>query len=169
MPMSSQDVFVDNTVLIEGGNTNAVKTDGSGVTQPVSGSVSVSGSVTTNQGTPTSAANSWPVEVTDGTNTLGTSAHPLQTISAVASTSTVTAVTTTGSNITLLAANPNRKKAILFIEGSTQYIKLGAVASATSYTYKATANNTVIEITNWAGIIDSIGTSGKAVLVTELS
>jgi hypothetical protein len=39
----------------------------------------VSGSVTANQGTPNTAANSWPVEVTDGTNILGTASHPLRT------------------------------------------------------------------------------------------
>ena len=37
--------------------------DGSGVTQPVSGTV------TANQGTPNTAANKWPVSVTDGTST----------------------------------------------------------------------------------------------------
>jgi hypothetical protein len=38
-------IGVVGTVNVEGGNTNAVKVDGSGVTQPVSGSVSVSGTV----------------------------------------------------------------------------------------------------------------------------
>ncbi len=132
-------------------------------------STPVTGTVTANQGTPTVNSTGWPVKITDGTNVLGTSVNPLQTISAVASSSVVTNVTTTGSNLTLLAANPNRKKAVLYCEASTQYIKLGATASATSYTYKVTTNNTVIEITNWAGIIDSTGTAGKAILVTELS
>lgn len=44
-------------------NTTAWKVDNSGVTQPVSGTV------TGNQGTANSAANGWPVKVTDGTNT----------------------------------------------------------------------------------------------------
>ena len=35
-------------------------------------------SATVNQGTPNTAANSWPVEVTDGTNVLGTSSHPVR-------------------------------------------------------------------------------------------
>lgn len=38
----------------------------------------VSGSVTANQGTPNTVANSWPVEVTDGTNILGTPTHPVR-------------------------------------------------------------------------------------------
>jgi hypothetical protein len=83
--------------------------------------------------------------------------------------STVTLVVTTGSNQTLLAANPNRKKAILFFESATDYVKFGAGASTTSYTYKVSAANTTIEVTVWNGQIDMTGTSGKNVLVTELS
>jgi hypothetical protein len=44
----------------------------------VDGTSPISGTVTANQGTPNSVANSWPVEVTDGTNVLGTSSHPLR-------------------------------------------------------------------------------------------
>lgn len=44
----------------------ALRVDGSGVTQPVSGTV------TSNQGTANTLANAWPVKVTDGTNTLPT-------------------------------------------------------------------------------------------------
>src|SRR5579864_485960 len=36
------------------------------------------GTVTANQGTPNTIGNSWPVEVTDGSNVLGVSAHPLR-------------------------------------------------------------------------------------------
>lgn len=173
-PTGTQDVNIVSTISIPvtGPLTDtqlratAVPISGS-VT--VSGTATVNGTVTSNQGTPVAVASGWPVKITDGTNVLGTSSNPLQTLNAVASTSTVTNVTTTGSNITLLAANPNRKKAILYVETSTQYIKLGATASTTSYTYKVTTNGTTIEITNWAGIIDSTGTSGKTILVTELS
>lgn len=35
--------------------------------------------VTSDQGAPNTAANSWPVEITDGTNILGTAAHPVKT------------------------------------------------------------------------------------------
>lgn len=45
---------------------------------PNSAASSISGTVTANQGTPNSIGNSWPVEVTDGTNILGTAAHPLR-------------------------------------------------------------------------------------------
>lgn len=36
------------------------------------------GTLTSNQGTPAALANAWPVEVTDGTNVLGTPAHPIR-------------------------------------------------------------------------------------------
>jgi hypothetical protein len=45
---------------------NAAKVDGSGVTQPVSGTV------TANQGTAAALAGYWPVRITDGTNTMPT-------------------------------------------------------------------------------------------------
>lgn len=59
----------------------ALRIDGSGVTQPVSGTVTanagtgtfnVAGTVTANQGTPNTLANRWPVIITDGTNTMPT-------------------------------------------------------------------------------------------------
>jgi hypothetical protein len=46
-----------------------------------SGAITVSGTVTSNQGTAATLAGAWPVEVTDGTNILGTVAHPLVTSS----------------------------------------------------------------------------------------
>jgi hypothetical protein len=122
------------------------------VTQPVSGTVSVSNFPATQ-----------PVS-----GTVSISGN-VSTIPANASTSTVTLVTTTGSNQTLLSANASRKKAILFFESATDYVKLGTSASTTSYTYKITANNTSLEITGWTGQIDMTGSSGKNVLVTELA
>lgn len=177
MSVHTDDVIISNTPLpIDGNNPNPVTVGGS---VSVSGSVSVgnfpatqpiSGTVTGNQGSPNTPANSWPVEVTDGTNVLGTSAHPLQTISAVASTSTVIQITSTGSNQVLLASNANRKKAILYFTSGIWSIKLGAGASSTSFTYQSNTANTTIEVTNWNGEIDAIcTTSGKLVNVTELS
>src|ERR1700675_1343827 len=40
--------------------------------------IPVSGTVTSNQGTPNTIANSWPVEITNGTNILGTPSNPLR-------------------------------------------------------------------------------------------
>jgi hypothetical protein len=47
----------------------ALRVDGSGATQPVSGSVTVSGTVTANQGTAAATASAWPIKLTDATNT----------------------------------------------------------------------------------------------------
>ncbi len=94
---------------------------------------------------------------------------PVSTTPATSNSATVTQISSTGSNQTLLAANANRKKAILHFTNGTWYVKFGAIASATSRTY--VVPNTVydIEITTWTGIIDAFCTSsGKLVDVTEL-
>ncbi len=50
-----------------------LRVDPTGVTtQPVSGTVTVNGTVTSNQGTAAALASAWPVKVTDGTNTMPT-------------------------------------------------------------------------------------------------
>jgi hypothetical protein len=50
-----------------------LRVDPTGVTtQPVSGTVTVNGTVTSNQGTAAALAGAWPVKVTDGTNTMPT-------------------------------------------------------------------------------------------------
>ena len=41
-------------------------------------SLAVTGSITNNQGTAAALAGAWPVEITDGTNVLGTAAHPVR-------------------------------------------------------------------------------------------
>jgi len=79
---NSWPVEVTDGTNILGTPTHPVRTDPTGTTtQPVSisGTVPVSGTVTSNQGTANTIGNSWPVEVTDGTNVLGTSAHPVRT------------------------------------------------------------------------------------------
>ena len=52
--------------------SGGLRVDGSGVTQPVSGTV------TANQGTAAALSGAWPVEITDGTNILGTATHPVR-------------------------------------------------------------------------------------------
>src|SRR6188508_308752 len=64
----------------------------------------------------------------------------------VSNSSTVTQITSTGSNQTLLAANANRKKAILYFTSGIWYIKLGATASLTSKTLMVDAQKTIYEV-----------------------
>jgi len=47
-------------------------------TVTLSGTAPISGTVTANQGTPNTLSNAWPVELSDGTNLLGTSSHPVR-------------------------------------------------------------------------------------------
>lgn len=68
-PALGQAVMAASSPVVIASNQTAV---------PVSGTITVT-STTANQGTPAAVASSWPVEVTDGTNVLGTSAHPLRT------------------------------------------------------------------------------------------
>ncbi len=85
------------------------------------------------------------------------------------SSSTVAQISSTGSNQTLLAANANRKKAILHFTTGTWYVKFGATASATSRTYVVPNTAFDIEETIWKGTIDAFCTStAKLVDVTEL-
>jgi hypothetical protein len=82
--------------------------------------------------------------------------------------SSVTSVASSATNVTLLAANPNRKSASIFND-STQvlFVKLGVTASATSFTYRLTANST-LELPSvtpsgqpWVGQIDGIWASAN--------
>jgi hypothetical protein len=104
---------------------------------PTSASVSV-GDITigvADQGVPNTIANAWPVKVTDGLDSLGINPDGSINVKQQASTSNCTNVASSATNVMLLAANVNRIGATIFND-STQilYVKLGAVASTTSYT-----------------------------------
>jgi len=146
--------------------TQDVNIVGTTVTQPVSGTVTIANpGLTDTQLRATAVPVSGPL--TDAQ--LRATPVPVSTTAATATNSTVTLVVSSATSITLLAANAARKKAILFFEGATQNVKLGATASASSYTYKVAANSTLIEIpSEWTGRIDCQGTAGKNILVTEL-
>lgn len=131
-------------------------------TQPVSGAVSVSNF-------PATQPVSGPLTDTQLRATPVPISGTVATSPVVSNSATVAQVVlTTGTNATLLAANANRKKAILFAPKSTLYLKFGATASATSFTYVAVAANTTLEITTWTGQIDVLSTVNQTVNVTEL-
>ncbi len=157
-------VFSTDTI-IEG----VVTVDGSGVTQPVSGSVNVgnfpatqpvSGTVAvSNPGLTDTQLRASPVPIS-GTVT---------TTPSVSSTSTITQITSTGANQTLLAANASRKRLILFFSAGMWNVKLGVGASATSRTLLVSTSNYYLEIAGHTGQVDAMCTSsGKLVDVTEL-
>lgn len=187
MSVFTSEVVVDNTVLVDGSAVtqpvSAVSlplptgaatdaavlaltkpsdtqlVDGSAHTQPVSGTVAVSGSVAVTGPLTDAELRATPVPISGS----------VSTTPVVSSSSTVTQVTSTGSNQTILAANASRKKAILFFESGIWYVKYGAGASASSLTFKVSSGSTTIEVTTWTGQIDVLCTSSnKLVDVTEL-
>lgn len=67
------------------GGLITIQGDSSGTPLPISGSVTISsgtitvnGTITANQGTANTPTNGWPVKITDGTNILGTNSDPVR-------------------------------------------------------------------------------------------
>ncbi len=135
----------------------ALKVDGSEIVQPVSGAFwpavqAVSGIF-------------WPSiqPVSGAVNVLN---WPVPAFTAVVARVAVGIVV-----MTLLAANPNRKRAIIFNETGTLRVKLGPNASLTDYTYEilASAGNNRQDIDGYSGIITAVKVSGASFAqVTEL-
>ena len=93
----------------------------------------------------------------------------ISTTPSVSSSATISRVATAATSTVILAANANRKKAIIMTEtGTANYVAFGATASLTSYTYLL-GSTTVLEITGYTGVISLIRASGNGnVQVTEL-
>ncbi len=129
------------------------------VTQPVSGSVSVSNFPATQPVTGTFFQATQPVSI----------AGTVSVTSATGSTATITQVVmVNNTNNTVLASNPNRKSAIIFVP--TQPMKLAfstAPASATNFTYSILANATIVTITGYTGQINGFG-QNNTLNVTEV-
>ena len=90
---------------------------------------------------------------------------------ATSSTGTSSTASVTNANTTILASNGNRKAATIYNEGSVAcYVKLGATASATTYTTKLAVDGYYEVPGLYTGIITGITASGTATLrVTELT
>jgi hypothetical protein len=134
------------------GTVTVVQPVGSNLNVSISnfpGTQPISGTVTANQGTPNTLADAWPVEITDGTNVLGTVAHPLNVEGVIVvspgvapTTNTNYNVASSASSVTLLPINANRKQASIYND-STQILYLNAegdTASATHYTVQIYPN-----------------------------
>jgi hypothetical protein len=89
------------------------------------------------------------------------------------SSSTLSNVTAAASNTTLLASNASRRQAILYNDADTAvYVKFGATASATSFSYKLLPAQTLeLPFPVYTGIIDGIwaNTPTGAMRITEVS
>lgn len=168
--------------------------DGSGVTQPVSGTVAVSnfpatqpvsGPLTDTQLRATAVPVSGPL--TDAQ--LRASAVPVSgpltdtqlratpvpvsgtvtTSPVVSSSSTVVQVVVpANTNTTLKVANASRKRLVIFAPKSTIYVKLGVGASLTSFSYAGTSANSTLEVDIWTGQVDVFSTVAQTINVTEL-
>jgi hypothetical protein len=126
--------------------TNALKVDGSAVTQPVSG---------------TFWQATQPVSV----------AATLTTKEVRAATPAQSSVSVTTSSTSILASNSNRLGATIWNEGAQiAYVKLGATASTTSYSVQL-ATGAYYEVPfNYTGAIDGITSTSTAQLrITEMT
>lgn len=87
------------------------------------------------------------------------------------SSSAVTSVASSASNVTLLASNANRRGATIFNDSSAiLYVKLGATASTSSFTAKLIQDAYYEVPFGYTGIIDGIWASATGnARITEIS
>ena len=87
-------------------------------------------------------------------------------------TATVSRVSASATAVTLIAANANRRRVIIYNDSTAVLrVKLGSAASATSYTYRLGAGDTYESPTDWVytGIVTGIWDSATgAAQVTEI-
>lgn len=119
-----------------------------------------------------------PVELSDGTNALGTDANPLVVEGAPSGTSTAPASTAVGAAAsTLLAANPTRLEAMVVNTGITViFLALGQTPTTSAYHVALAACSTANDGTGgtfttdiWKGTIRAITAAAGTVCVTELT
>lgn len=86
-------------------------------------------------------------------------------------TSSVASVAASATNVTLQAANANRLGLVVFNDSLVSlFVKLGATASATSFTHKVGPGGMYEVPFGWTGIVDGIWESATgAARVTEVS
>jgi len=192
---NTPDVHVTNTPNVSVSNfpvtqaiSGSVSVSNLPVTQPVSGSVSVSnfpvtqpvsGTVTVQDGGGSvtidgsvSVANFPASQAVTGTfwqatqpvsGSVAVSNLPIESVS----TSAVTPITVSTTVATLLAARAERILAVIFNETGTLFVKAGTGASASSFTWRLTAN-TELDITDYTGIVTAVKATGTSTcLVTD--
>lgn len=94
-------------------------------------------------------------------------------VAATYSTSAVTSVTSAATSTSILASNANRRMAIMVNDSDKNaYVKLGATASTTSFSYKLTPGQTLeLPMPVYTGAIDAIWDAGPtgSMRVTEIT
>lgn len=103
LPIRTETAGDVKIIIVDSSNTSlGVTVDGTGALKTTA---TFTGSVSADQGIPNTAANGWPVKITDGTNILGTPANPVRfdptgtTTQPVSLSGNVTVVQTTGTNL----------------------------------------------------------------------
>jgi hypothetical protein len=160
--LHSEEVIVANEVLV----------DGSGHTQPVSGTVAVS-----NPGLTDTELRATPVPVSGPLTDTELRATPVPVSGTVAvsnfpgasvGTATVSRVAVSAVVATLATSNASRKKLIVHNETGTLFVKLGTGATSTDYSYRLTAN-ALLELDTYYGEVTAIKATGSTFAqVTEL-
>jgi hypothetical protein len=137
----------------------------SSVAIPISGTVTVAEPVSVDDG-------GGSITVDDGGVPLDVSVVGSVTVAEQkAATSSLTNVSQSAASVTLLAANAARVEAVVFNDGTKDLlVKLGATASASSFTFLVAKGGHVV-VDRYTGIIDGIWTAagGGAARVTELT
>ena len=152
-----------------------------GTAVPISGSVTVSGTATVTQGAAAALSGYWPVGLSDGTNLLGVSAHPVRTdptgtttqpvalpTSATASTAgTCTSLTT---STQILASNAARHGAILTaLSSNANRARYAFAASATASQMPLEAGSSLPLDATYTGPVSFItDTGGSAITICAL-
>lgn len=182
---TSAPTYTNNTINTFSLTTaGALRVDNSGVTQPVSGTI------TANQGTANSLANAWTTQITDTTNgpvavkaasTAAVAADPAlvvaispnnSIITDKSSSANITSVAGSVTNTSILASNSSRVSATIYNStNKTMFLALGPTASTTAYTVQIFASSYWELPVSYTGAISAVwasGVSGNA-LVTELT
>jgi len=129
-------------------------------------------------GSPVGLTNPLAVELSDGTNPLGTSTNPIFVGQAPANTASAPSQQTVGgSSGSILASNALRIEATIINTGTTPiYLGLGQTPTATAYHICLAACSTANDGTGgtyttdvWKGTINAISASSGTVCVTELT
>jgi hypothetical protein len=149
-----------DTALVTAGGL--LQVDGSGVTQPVSGSVTVSGTATVTQGTAAATAGRWPVQLTDGTDLSLVTAAGALVVDGSAVTQPISGTVTVGT------FPDNEPFNIAQVSGNSVNVGPGAAGSGTQRVTTST-DSTIGTVTNvtTVGTITNTVTVGGTVAATQ--
>jgi hypothetical protein len=161
----------DNIAIRNSNNTNELLIN-------ADGSINIAGIVTSptvNQGTANTVANAWPIKLTDGIDTATINAdgsiNVANVVSVIASTASLTSISSSTSSQTVLAANPVRKGFLLFNDSTaTCYVAFAATSSTALFTMKLIPGMTYQnEAIIYTGVMSAIwDVANGALRVTEL-